>query len=68
MAEFTRSIAVVQGFARLNPGRRHGTAHQAMLRWCPTCHNEKDLQLKIHTTMYGGLWGEKGKKKKGRLR
>ena len=26
-------------FAGSNPGRKHGTAHLAMLRWHPTCHN-----------------------------
>ena len=31
--------------------------HQAMLRWCPTYHNQKDLQLE-YTTRYWGVWGE----------
>ena len=31
-----------------------------MLRWHPTCHNQKDPQLK-HTTMY---WGDLGRRKK----
>ena len=28
-----------QGFSGSDSGRRHGTAHQAMLRQHPTCHN-----------------------------
>uniref|UniRef100_F6ZDH0 Centromere protein P n=1 Tax=Equus caballus TaxID=9796 RepID=F6ZDH0_HORSE len=35
-----------QHFTSSDPGRGHGTTHQAMLRRCPTCHNWKDLQLK----------------------
>ena len=51
------------GFTGLDPGHGCGTAHQAMLRRCPTCHNQKDLQLE-YTTMYSGHFGEKKKKKK----
>ena len=50
-----------QGFADLNPGCRHGTAHQAMLRQHPTYHNWKDPQLKIHNYVPGGF-GEKKEK------
>ena len=32
-------LQAAQGFTSLNPGRGHGTAHQAMLRRHPTCHN-----------------------------
>ena len=64
VVKFTRSTVAAQGFAGSDPGRGHGTAHQAMLRWRPTCHNQRDLQLE-YTTMYWGLWGEKeGKKTK----
>ena len=62
MVKFTCSASVAQGFAGSDPGRRHSTAHQAMMRWQPTCHNWKDLQLK-YTTMYQGALGRKRKNK-----
>ena len=37
--KFAHSTLVALGFAGSDPGRRHGTTRQAMLRWCPTCHN-----------------------------
>ena len=58
MVKFVRS-AWAEGFASLDPGCRHGTAHQAMLRQRPTQHNQKDLQLE-YTTMY---WGTLGRRK-----
>ena len=39
VVKFSRSAAVAQGFAGLDPGQGHGTAHQAMLRRHPTRHN-----------------------------
>ena len=42
MAEWLSSrtlLQVAQCFVSLNPERGHGTAHQATLRWRPTCHN-----------------------------
>ena len=36
---FVCSAPAAQGFAGSNPGLRHGTAHQSMLRRHPTCHN-----------------------------
>ena len=62
VVKFRRSTSVAQGFTSLDPGRRHGTAHQAMLRWRPTCHNQKDLQLE-YTTVYLGALGRRGEKK-----
>ena len=35
VVKFIHSTWVVQGFAGLDPGHGHGTAHQATLRWCP---------------------------------
>ena len=32
-------LQAAQRFVGSNPGRRHGTAHQATLRQRPTCHN-----------------------------
>ena len=39
VVEFVRSASAAQGFSGLDSGRRHGTTHQATLRWRPTCHN-----------------------------
>ena len=47
MVGFMCSTSVVRGFASSDPGRGHDTAHQAMLRRHPTCHNQEDPQLKI---------------------
>ena len=62
VVKFVRSAAAAQGFTGSDPGHGDGMARQAMLRWCPTCHNEKDPQLKYTTLCTGGLWGDKGKK------
>ena len=59
--KFVRSALVARGFAGSDPGRGHGTAHQAMLRQHPICHNEKDPQLKIHNYVPVGF-GEKKEK------
>ena len=42
-------------------GHRPSMTHQAMLRWRPTQHNQKDLQLE-YTTMY---WGALGRRRRG---
>ena len=39
VVKFTRYALVAQGFTGSDPGRGHGTTHQAMLRRHPTCHN-----------------------------
>ena len=39
VVKFTCSTSAAQGSAGLDPGRGPSTAHQAMLRWHPTCHN-----------------------------
>ena len=36
VVKFMRLASVAQGLAGLDPGRGHGTAHQAKLRWRPT--------------------------------
>ena len=63
VVKFAHSAALAQGFAGLDPGCRQGTARQAMVRQRPTCHNQKDLQLR-HTTMYWGDLGRKSRKRK----
>ena len=57
------SALVAQGFPSLNPGHRHGTAYQAMLRQHPTWHNQKDLQLE-YTAMYWGALGRRRRKRR----
>ena len=39
VVKFACSASLAQGFTGLDPGHGHGTAHQAMLRRRPTCHN-----------------------------
>ena len=58
---------VAQGFTSSDPGHGHGTAHQAMLRWRPTWHNQRRSQLE-YTIMYLGGFREKKKKKKKKKR
>ena len=58
-----RSASAAQGFAGSDPGRGLGTTRQAMLRRHPTCHNQKDPQLK-YATMFWGTLGRRRKKKK----
>ena len=61
MVKFKHSASVAQGFVTLDPGHGPSTTHEAMLKWCPTWQNQKDLQLE-YTTMYRGGFEEKGKK------
>lgn len=61
MVKFALSASAAQDFAGLHPERHPSTAHQAMLRWRPTCHNWKNPQLKCIQLCAGGLWGEEGK-------
>ena len=60
---FAHCAFVAQGFATLDPGCGQGTAHQAMMRWRTTQHNQRHSQLE-YTNMY---WGTLGKKKRKRL-
>ena len=61
VGEFVHSASEAQGFTGSDPGRRHGTAHQATLRQHPTCHNQKDPQRRIYKYVLGGF-GEKKEK------
>ena len=62
VVKFSHSAVAAQGFTSSDPGRGRGTAHQAMLRRCPTCHNWKDPELKVYIQLCtGAIWGEKGK-------
>ena len=57
---FACSASAVQGITGSDPGCRSRTADEAMLRWHPTCHNQKDAKLKYTTTYWGAL-GKEGK-------
>ena len=65
MAEWLSSCAPLRWprvFAGLDPGHRHGTAHEATLRWHPIAEPEGPT-----TRIYNyarGCFGEKKKKKK----
>ena len=68
MVKFALSASAAQSFAGSDPGCGHGTAHQAMLRWHPTCRNYKDPKLKKNRQLdTGAVWGEKAEKQKRRL-
>ena len=60
------SLPAAQGFTGSDPGHGHGTTRQATLRQHPKCHNQKDLQLKIHNYVLGGFGEEKKKAEKKR--
>ena len=67
MVKFACSTLVAPGFTSLDPRHGHGTTQQAMLRQCPTKHNQKDRNYSIQLCT-GGLWGEEEEGgKKGRL-
>ena len=66
VVKFACSASAAQGFASLDPGRGHGTAHQATLRQRPTCHNQRHPQLE-YAAMYWGALGRRRRKKKKRL-
>ena len=66
VVKFARSTSVAQGFAGSDPGRRHGTTHQATLRRRPTLHNQKHSQLE-YTNNVMGDFGEKKKMKMNRF-
>lgn len=51
----TCSVSAAQGFNSSDPRLRHGTTHQTMLRWHPTRHNQKDLQLEYTAMNWGAL-------------
>ena len=52
-----------RAFTSSDPGHRHGTAHQAVLRWRPA---QKDLQLE-YTTMYWGALGKRRRRKEKKM-
>ena len=65
VVRFTHSAWVAWGFASLDAGCGHGTAHQAMLSLRPTQHNQRHSRLES-TMMCWGLWGEEEERKKER--
>ena len=63
VVKFVRSTSSAQGSLSLDPGRGHGTAHQATLRQRLTQLNQRGLQLE-YTTRYWGALGRRKRKKK----
>ena len=61
MVKVACSTSVAQGFTGSDPGRGHGTAHQAMLGQRPACHDWRDPQRGIYNYVPGGF-GEKKEK------
>ena len=66
IVKFARSASAVQGFTGSDPGCRHSTTHQAMLRRHPTCHNQRDPQLK-YIAMCQEARGRRRKKKEEKV-
>ena len=63
VVKFACYASVAQGFASLDSERGHGTTHQAMLRWHPTQHNQKDHNYNIQLCARGLCGEEEGGKK-----
>ena len=62
MVKFERSASAAQRFTGSDPGRRHGTAHQAMLRQCPHMPQLEGPTTRIYSNVLG-IWGEEEEKK-----
>ena len=54
-------LQAAQGFSGSNPGRGHGTAHQAMLRAVSHMPQVEGPTTKNAQLCTRGLWGEEGK-------
>ena len=65
MVKFVHSASAARAFTGSDPGHGPSTAHQAMLRRCPTTQLEGPT-TRIYNYALGGF-GEKKKKKKRRL-
>ena len=61
------STSVAQGLAGLDPGRGHGTTHQAMVRRRSHMPQLEGPTTKIYNYVQGGF-GEEKKKKAGKKR
>ena len=61
--KFVPSVSVAQGFAGLDPERRHGTIHQVMLRRHPHIAQPEAGTTRIYNYVPGGF-GEKEKNPK----
>ena len=57
-------LEVAQCFVGLDPGRGHGTAHQSHAEAASHMPQLEGPSTKNIQLCTGGLWGEKGKKKK----
>ena len=63
MVKFVHSTLGAQGFAGSDPGRRHGTAHQATLEAASHMPQPEELITRIYNYVPGRIWGEEEKKK-----
>ena len=63
MVKFVHFALTARGFPGSDPGRGHGTAHQAMLRRRPTFHSQR-TQNYNRQLCPGGLWGEEEEEEK----
>src|SRR3712207_8638034 len=61
--KFVCSASMAQGFTGSNPGSGPSTAHQAMLRWCPTRSEEHTSELQSRQYLVCRLLLEKKKNK-----
>ena len=64
MVKFAGSASAAQGFAGSDPWRRHGTAHQAMLKWACHIAQPEALTTRIYNYVLGGFAEKKEKKYK----
>ena len=60
MVKFARSPSATQGFVSLDPGRRHGTAHQAISEVASHIAELEGPTTRIYNYVQGGF-GEKKK-------
>ena len=64
MVKFVHSALAAQGFASLDPGHGHGTAHQAMLRLHPHIAQPEGPTTRIYNYVLGGFGNKKKEKNK----
>ena len=62
VVKFAHTTSVAWDFTGSDPGHGHGTTRHAMLRWRPTCHNQRHSESE-YTTMQWGPLGRRRRKK-----
>ena len=68
VVKFACSISAAQGFTGSDPGRGHGTAHQAMLEVASHIAQPEGPTSRIYNYVLGGFGDKKKKKKKKKRR